>query len=202
MANWGKELGTSTHKDGDIVGEILGDVEALEAIGRLVLEKGDILGEWGMGGKALSAESIDSVEDRIAFDLKAAGDCADGHSVAQAVHDELVGEYDLGVVIELESLWGERGRTELTEEPLDLAECLGGMGAVALEPYPLPLVDGMERAMRIRAERGSETLVFVLKREVVMMGEYGHTVIQRWICIAASKSLSCGTVYMAFLSWP
>ena len=144
-----------------------------------------------MGGETLSSETVDTIEDGIAFDAEATGDGPDRHGVGQEIHDGGIWKRAFDVVVETEGLGGEGSAAESADESGDEAEGAGVMGSEVSKPMEVARIDGMEGTPGIGAEGGREGL-----RENRGRDDQGLVHSLRYCRLDSldSKSISFGTV--------
>jgi len=134
MGSGEEELGIGGGCEGDIVGEVLRDIEGDEAI------DADGFVGVGMGAEgfveceSLAGEAVDAVLDSGAGSSEEASEGTDAHGGAEEQFDFWVGECAFGEVIKAEGLGREVLAAGAAAEAPDLAEGFGHIEASGDEP--------------------------------------------------------------------
>jgi hypothetical protein len=127
------ELGLGADQEMDIVGEELGDAEALETIRDEVLRGEARGGETGVEGEGLASGSGDAVGDGVRGGVDSAAEGAEAGGGDEAQQEVGIGDMAFSIVVETEGLGGEGMTAGVATEARDEAEGGGEIGAPRLE---------------------------------------------------------------------
>ena len=127
MAYVEKEPRIRSDRDGDLVGEVLGLIEAYEAVDADILVGSGQRQERGMQGDGLSCQAFKPVLDGVAADADTATDSAQALAPDMPREEVVVRNHSLCIIIKRKCLRGEAFATNATAKARYYSEGFGVM---------------------------------------------------------------------------